>query len=146
MDKLGLVKQLGFFMSIMSEKLVPLVEGGHLGLQHDCELIHQAQTAGVGARVSRASQRNALLIQHCHSPYRTTQLKKTIKNRQKGPILAIKGPFGDLGGPRRALGGQIWSQRPPIGQSGLESCSPHTLTWYGAPSGSLGALKETVLA
>ena len=96
--------------------------------------------------VSRASQRNALLIQHCYSPYRTTQFEKTIKKRQKGPVLAIKGPFGDLGGPRRALGGQIWSQRPPIGQSGLESCSPHTLTWYGAPSGSLGALKETVLA
>ena len=96
--------------------------------------------------MSRASQRNALLIQHCYSPYRTTQFEKTIKKRQKGPVLAIKGPFGDLGGPRRALGGQIWSQRPPIGQSGLESCSPHTLTWYGAPSGSLGALKETVLA
>ena len=88
-------------------------------------------------------QRNALLIQHCYSPYRTTQFEKTIKKRQKGPVLAIKGPFGDLGGPRRALGGQIWSQRPPIGQSGLESCSPHTLTWYGTPSGSL---KETVLA
>ena len=96
--------------------------------------------------MSRESQRNALLIQHCYSPYRTTQFEKTIKKRQKGPVLAIKGPFGDLGGPRRALGGQIWSQRPPIGQSGLESCSPHTLTWYGAPSGSLGALKETVLA
>ena len=51
MDKLGLVKQLGFFNSPMSEKLVPLVEGGHLGLQHDGELLHQAQPAGVGARV-----------------------------------------------------------------------------------------------
>merc|ERR1712052_109336 len=75
------------------------------------------------------------------SPYRTTQFEKTIKKRQKGPVLAIKGPFGDLGGPRRALGGQIWSQRPPIGQSGLESCSPHTLTWYRAPPGPPGALK-----
>ena len=121
MDKLGLVKQLGFFMSIMSEKLVPLVEGGHLGLQHDCELIHQAQTAGVGARVSRASQRNALLIQHCHSPYRTTQLKKTIKNRQKGPVLAIKVPLGDLRGPWRAPGDQIWSQLPPISLPVLDS-------------------------
>ena len=94
MDKLGLVKQLGFFMSIMSEKLVPLVEGGHLGLQHDGELIHQAQTAGVGARVSRASQRNALLIQHCYIPYGTTQLEKTIKKRQKGPVWPPKDPFG----------------------------------------------------
>jgi len=49
--------------------------------------------------VSRESQRNALLIQHCYSPYRTTQFEKTIKKRQKGPVLAIKGPFGDLGGP-----------------------------------------------
>ena len=49
--------------------------------------------------MSRASQRNALLIQHCYSPYRTTQFEKTIKKRQKGPVLAIKGPFGDLGGP-----------------------------------------------
>ena len=96
--------------------------------------------------MSRASQRNALLIQHCYSPYRTTQFEKTIKKRQKGPVLARKGPFEDFRSPRRAPGDQIWSQRPPIGQSGLESCSPHTLTWYGAPSGSLGALKETVLA
>ena len=57
--------------------------------------------------MSRTSQRNALLFQHCYSPYRTTQFEKTIKKRQKGPVLAIKGPFGDLGGPRRALGGQI---------------------------------------
>ena len=49
--------------------------------------------------MSRESQRNALLIQHCYSPYRTTQFEKTIKKRQKGPVLAIKGPFGDLGGP-----------------------------------------------
>ena len=85
--------------------------------------------------MSRESQRNALLIQHCYSPYRTTQFEKTIKKRQKGPVLAIKGPFGDLGGPRRTLGDQIWSQRPPIGPSGLESCSPHTLTWYRARFG-----------
>ena len=96
--------------------------------------------------MSRESYRNALLIQHCYSPYRTTQFEKTIKKRQKGPVLAIKGPFGDLGGPQRAPGDQIWSQRPTIGPSGLESCSPHTLTWYRAPSGPLGALKGTVLA
>ena len=96
--------------------------------------------------MSRESYRNALFIQHCYSPYRTTQFEKTIKKRQKGPVLAIKGPFGDLGGPRRTPGDQIWSQRPPIGPSGLESCSPHTLTWYRAPSGPLGALKGTVLA
>ena len=84
MDKLGLVKQLGFFMSIMSEKLVPLVEGGHLGLQHDCELIHQAQTAGVGARVSRASQRNALLIQHCYIPYGQVMSPHRSDNMSQG--------------------------------------------------------------
>ena len=44
--------------------------------------------------MSRESQQNALLIQHCYSPYRTTQFEKTIKKRQKGPVLAIKGPFG----------------------------------------------------
>ena len=49
--------------------------------------------------MSRESYRNALLIQHCYSPYRTTQFEKTIKKRQKGPVLAIKGPFGVLGGP-----------------------------------------------
>ena len=51
MDKLGLVKQLGFFNSPLSEKLVLLVEGGQLGLEHDGELLHQAQPAGVGDRV-----------------------------------------------------------------------------------------------
>ena len=78
------------------------------------------------------------------SPYRTTQFEKTIKKRQKGPVLAIKGPFGDLGGPRRAPGDQIWSQRPPIGPSGLDSCSPHTLTGYRAPSGPPGAQKGPI--
>ena len=36
--------------------------------------------------MSRASQWNALLIQHCYIPYGTTQLKKKIKNKQKGPF------------------------------------------------------------
>ena len=31
-------------------------------------------------------------------------------------------------------GGQIWSQLHPIGPPGLDSWSPHTLTWYRAPS------------
>ena len=44
--------------------------------------------------------RNALLIQHCYIPYGTTQLEKTIKNRQKGPFLALKCPlFGSVGVP-----------------------------------------------
>ena len=34
----------------------------------------------------------------------------------------------------------------PIGPPGLDSCSPHTLTWYRAPSGSLGAQKGPILA
>ena len=55
-------------------------------------------------------------------------------------------PFGDLGGSRRALWDKIWSHWPPTGQPRLESWSPHTLTWYEAPSGPLGALKGPVLA
>ena len=96
--------------------------------------------------MSRASQRNALLIQHCYSPYRTTQFEKTIKKRQKGPVLAIKGPFRDLGGPQRAPGDQIWSQLPAIGLPGLDSWSPLTLTWYWVPSGPPGAQKGPILA
>ena len=34
-------------------------------------------------------------------------------------MLAPKGPFGRPGGPRRALGGQIWSQLPSVGPTGL---------------------------
>ena len=41
---------------------------------------------------------------------------------------------------------QIWSQLPPISSSGLNSWSPHTLTWYRTPSGPTGALKGPVLA
>ena len=55
-------------------------------------------------------------------------------------------PFEDLGGSRRALGDQIWSHWPPTGPPRLDSWSPQTLTWYQAPSGPLGALKEPVLA
>ena len=43
--------------------------------------------------MSRASQRNAWLIQHCFSPYGTTQLEKTGK---KGFVWAPKGPFWGL--------------------------------------------------
>ena len=64
----------------------------------------------------------------------------------KGPVLAPRGPFGGPGGPRRAPGDQIWSQRSPIGPTGLESWSPHTLAWYWASSGSPGAPKGPVLA
>ena len=32
------------------------------------------------------------------------------QSRQKGPVLDIKGPLGDLGDPRRALGDQVWSE------------------------------------
>ena len=88
--------------------------------------------------MSRASQRNALLIQHCYSPYRTTQFEKMTKKRQKGPLLARKGPFGDFRSPRRAPGDQIWSQLPAIGLPGLDSWSPLTLTWYWVPSGPPG--------
>ena len=80
--------------------------------------------------MSRASQRNAWLIQHCYSPYGTTQLQKTGKRVR----LAPKGPLWGPKGPRRAQGGQIWSQLCPIGPSGLDSWSPHILTWYRAPS------------
>ena len=96
--------------------------------------------------MSRASQRNALLIQHCYSPYRTTQFEKTTKKRQKGPVLARKGPFGDFRSPRRAPGDQIWSQLPAIGLPGLDSWSPLTLTWYWVPSGPPGAQKGPILA
>ena len=92
--------------------------------------------------MSRESYRNALLIQHCYSPYRTTQFEKTTKKRQKGPVLARKGPFEDFRSPRRAPGDQIWSQLPAIGLPGLDSWSPLTLTWYWVPSGPPGAQKR----
>ena len=38
-----------------------------------------------------------------------------------GPVLAPKDPFGGPRGPWRARRGQIWSQLPPIGLTGLES-------------------------
>ena len=64
--------------------------------------------------MSRALQRNALLIQHCYIPYGTTQLEKTIKKRQKGPVWPPKDPFGGPWGTRRATG----CQKGPIsGQS-----------------------------
>ena len=96
--------------------------------------------------MSRALQRNALLIQHCYSPYRTTQFEKTTKKRQKGLVLTRKGPFGDFRSPRRAPGDQIWSQLPAIGLPGLDSWSPLTLTWYWVPSGPPGAQKGPILA
>ena len=64
----------------------------------------------------------------------------------KGPVLAQNAPFGDLRGPWRAPGDQIWSQLPPIGLPGLDSWSPHSLTWYWAPYGPPGALKGPILA
>ena len=48
-------------------------------------------------------------------------------------------PFWGPGGPWRAPRGQIWSRLPPIGPSGLDSWSPHTFTWYRAPSGPQGS-------
>ena len=77
------------------------------------------------------NERNAWLIQHCFSPYGTTQLEKTGKKGSFGPQ---KDPFGGSWCPRWAQGGQIWSQLHPIGPPGLDSWSPHTLTWYRALS------------
>ena len=59
----------------------------------------------------------------------------------KGPVFARNAPFGALGGPRRAPRDQVWSRLPPIGPPRMDSCSPHTLTWYRAPSGSPGGQK-----
>ena len=50
------------------------------------------------------------------------------KGALKGLVLAPKDPFGDLGGPRRAPVGQIWSQSPSNGLMGLNLWSPQTLT------------------
>ena len=72
---------------------------GFCFVSHSDNLAFRWLFLSLACGVSRASQRNALLIQHCYSSYRTTQFEKTIKKRQKGPVLAIKGPFGDLGGP-----------------------------------------------
>ena len=60
--------------------------------------------------MSRASQQNSLLIQHCYNPCRTTQLEKIIKNRQKGPVLAIKGAVGNFGGPQRTRFSPDWPE------------------------------------
>merc|ERR1712218_530224 len=70
----------------------------------------------------------------------------------------VSGPFWAPGGPKRARFSpkcpfwgsrgaprdQIWSRLPRTGPPGLDSCSPHTLTWYRAPSGPLGVLKGPV--
>ena len=93
--------------------------------------------------MSRASQRNALLIQHCCSPFGTTQFEKTVKNRQKGPVWASKYPFGGPGGPQRAPGCQIWSQLPPFGQTHdnhtVWPCIGPVLA-QNAPFGGIGSL------
>ena len=59
-----------------------------------------------------------------------------------GPVLAQNTPFGDLGGPRRAPGDQIWSQRPPTGPPGLDSWLPYTLAWYQPSLGLPGDPKR----
>ena len=79
-------------------------------------------------------------------PYHALGPLKGPLRPPKGLVLAPKGPFGGLGGPRRATGSQIWSHLPPIGPPELESWSTHTLTGYWAPSGPQGALKWLVLA
>ena len=66
-----------------------------------------------------------------------------------GPLLHSRAPKGPFGGPRgswRAPGGQIWSQPPPIGLTGLESWLPHTLAWYWAFSWPQGTHKGPVFA
>ena len=63
-----------------------------------------------------------------------------------------KGPFWPKTGPswEKSSGGQtwgqIWSQLPQIGPTGLESWLPHTLAWYWAYSWPQGAHKGPVLA
>ena len=64
----------------------------------------------------------------------------------KGPVLAPKCPFGGPRGTRRAPGGQIWSQLPPIGLTGFKSWLPHTLAWYLASSGPPVAPKGPIWA
>ena len=49
--------------------------------------------------VSRASQRNAWLIQHCYSSYGTTQLEKTGKKGSFGPERPFLGPWRSSEGP-----------------------------------------------
>ena len=66
--------------------------------------------------MSRASQRNAWLIQHCFSPYGTTQLEKTGKKGSFGPR---KAPFGAL----EVLGGP--------GEADLIPTTPHWPAWVG---------------
>ena len=61
-----------------------------------------------------------------------TENKESLELSLKTQIRLViqPGPFSDPGGPRRAQGGQIWSQLPPIGPPWLGSWSPHTLTRY----------------
>ena len=76
------------------------------------------------------------------APYGTATV---LLGPPKGLVLGPNGSFGGPRGPRRAQGGQIWSQLPPIGPPVLDSCSPHTFTWYRALSGPLGVPKGPVL-
>ena len=65
--------------------------------------------------MSRASQRNAWLIQHCFSPYGTTQLEKTGKKGSFGPQKAPIGVLEVLGGPR---GGRFDPNYPRLARLG----------------------------
>ena len=56
------------------------------------------------------------------------------RKQAKGFVWAPKGPFWGLRMSSVSPGGRIWSQLYAIGPPGLDSWSPHTLTWYLVPS------------
>ena len=70
------------------------VPGGLKRAIWPCYLNFHAQFCEGHFFVSNIGLLGALLIQHCYSPFVTTQFEKTVENRQKGPVWASKYPFG----------------------------------------------------
>ena len=65
--------------------------------------------------------------------------RKQAKRVRLGPERPLLGPWRSSEGPGEA-------DLIPTTPDWLDSWSPHTLTWYQAPSGPPGALKGPVLA
>merc|ERR1712208_66889 len=72
--------------------------------------------------------------------FHTVYLGATHPYHALGPL---NGPLRHSWGPQK---GSFLARMPPIGPSRLDSWSPHTFTWYRAPSGPPGVLKGPISA
>ena len=88
---------------------------------------------GVQSVAAECLAHSALFLPIWNHPARENRQKGFIW-APKGPIWAPKGPIWGLLMSSVSPGGQIWSQLHLIGLPGLDSWSPHSLTWYRALS------------